>query len=224
MPAHGEPSARKERGGGVFGGLIGDDAAALRHGSGGGAQRSGRVAVRRRALVLALAVGQLASWQPARAQAGLETAVKAAYLYKFAAFVEWPASAFDSATSPAQICIAGPDPFGGVLDQAIRGQKIGDHPITVVRLDRVDRGAPCHILFVSHSLRQSAADALSRVRGSPILTVTDANADPADRGVIDFVLKDGHVRFRIDARAASQNGLAISSKLLNLALKPGATP
>jgi hypothetical protein len=177
-----------------------------------------------RALLLVLSVGVVASAAPALALGGLETAVKAAYLYKFAAFVEWPVSAFDSATAPAHLCVAGPDPFGGGLDQAARDQKIGDHPIVIVRMDHVEHAPPCQILFVSPSPRQSTADALSRVRGYPVLTVTDSGADPIDRGVIDFVIKDGHVRFRIDGRSASQNGLAISSKLLSLALKPGAAP
>ena len=155
----------------------------------------------------------------AQAQSPLEAAVKAAYLYKFGAFVEWPATAFDSA-APAQICVAGADPFGALLDQAVRGQKIAGHPIAVLRVDRVDRGAPCHILFVAPSPQQPVADALDKVRGSPVLTVTDEGPDPTSRGVIDFVLRDGHIRFRIDGRAAGGDGLAISSKLLSLAVKP----
>jgi len=150
----------------------------------------------------------------------LETAVKATYLYKFAAFVEWPASAFETPSAPAKLCIAGEDPFGLVLAQAIRGQMIGDHPIALVHLDRVEKGAPCHILYVAPSRGQTAAEALDKVRGEPILTITDAAADPAARGLIDFVLKDNHVRFRIDARAAGQAGLVVSSKLLSLAVAP----
>jgi hypothetical protein len=150
----------------------------------------------------------------------LETAVKAAYLYKFGAFVEWPATAFDGPAAPVQICVAGADPFGALLDQAVRGQRIAGHPIAVLRVDRVDKGVPCHILFVAPSPRQPMAEALDKVRGSPVLTVTDDGPDPASRGVIDFVLRDGHIRFRIDGRAAGGDGLAISSKLLSLAVKP----
>lgn len=159
-----------------------------------------------------------ASGQPAP-QPPLELAIKATDLYKFAAFVDWPPAAFAGAADPAVLCIAGDDPFGPLLDQAVRGQKIGARPIMVMRLDRVERGVPCHILFVAPSRRQSAADALDKVRGLPILTVTDA-ADGAARGMIDFVLKDARVRFRIDARAAERGGLMISSKLLDLAVRP----
>jgi hypothetical protein len=161
--------------------------------------------------------------EPAAAQAAqspLELAIKATDLYKFAAFVDWPPSAFAGPADPAVLCVAGDDPFGPVLDQAVRGQRIGARPIMVMRLERVERGAACNILFVSTSRRQTAADALDKVRGQPVLTVTDAAADGADRGMIDFVLKDARVRFRIDPRAAERGGLAISSKLLSLAVKP----
>jgi len=149
----------------------------------------------------------------------LEVAIKATDLYKFAAFVDWPPSAFSGPAEPTILCITGDDPFGPLLDQAVRGQKIGLRPVVVTRLDRVERGAACHVLFVAPSRRQSPAEALDKVRGLPVLTVTDA-ADGAARGMIDFVLKDSRVRFRIDLKAAERGGLTISSKLLGLAVKP----
>lgn len=157
---------------------------------------------------------------PAAAQASLEIAVKATDLYKFAAFVDWPAQAFSGPTDPAVLCVVGDDPFGPVLDQAVRGQKIGGRPIAVMRLDHVDRGPPCNILFAAPSRRQPPAEVLDKVRGQPVLTVTDEARDPAARGMIDFVLRDGRVRFRIDPRMAERSGLVISSKLLSLAVKP----
>jgi hypothetical protein len=166
------------------------------------------------ALLLAAAFG------PALAASPLEIAIKATDLYKFAAFVEWPPSAFAGPNDPAVVCIEGDDPFGPILDQAVRGQKIGERPIVVMRLDRVERGAPCHILFVAPSRRQPLAEALDRVRGQPVLTVTDEASDPNARGMIDFVLKGDRVRFRIDPRMAERSGLQISSKLLSLAVKP----
>jgi hypothetical protein len=175
-------------------------------------------------LILTLVAGFLGPVQGAWAQASLAAAVKAAYLFKFGAFVEWPPSVFDSAEAPLQVCVTGSDPFGATLDQAVKGQVIGNRLISVTRLERVDRNSPCQILFVAPSPRQSVAEALERVRGSPILTVTDNGARPADRGVIDFVLKDNHVRFRIDGRTAGQDGLSISSKLLSLAVSSGGAP
>ncbi|MGZ3272691.1 MAG: YfiR family protein [Caulobacteraceae bacterium] len=157
---------------------------------------------------------------PAAAETSLEIAVKATDLYKFAAFVEWPPSAFSGPTEPAMLCIAGEDPFGPVLDQAVRGQRIGGRPIMVLRLDHVDRDAPCNILFAGPSRRQPPAEVLREVRGQPVLTVTDEAGDPNARGMVDFVLRDGRVRFRIDPRMAERSGLLVSSKLLSLAVKP----
>lgn len=156
----------------------------------------------------------------AAAQTPLEIAVKATDLYKFAAFVDWPPSAFSGPAEPAVLCVAGDDPFGPLLDQAVRGQKIGGRPITVMRLDHVSHGAPCNILFAASSRRQPPAEALREVRGEPVLTITDDAGDPNARGMIDFVLREGRVRFRIDPRLAERSGLLISSKLLSLAVKP----
>jgi hypothetical protein len=178
-----------------------------------------RLHVRGRVAPLALLPLAVGVW-PTLAQTPLEIAVKATDLYKFAAFVEWPASAFAGPAEPAVLCVTGDDPFGPVLDQAVRGQKVGDRPIVVMRLERVERGAPCTILFAAPSRRQPPAEVLDRLRGQPVLTVTDEAADPAARGMIDFVLREGRVRFRIDPRAAEHGGLVISSKLLSLAVKP----
>ena len=171
------------------------------------------------AAALAVPLFAAAAW-PAAAEGSLEIAIKATDLYKFAAFVDWPPSAFAGPTDPAVVCVAGDDPFGAVLDQAVRGQRIGERPIVVARLERVDRGAPCHILFVAPSRRQPPAEALDKVRGQPVLTVTDDAGDASARGMIDFVLRGDHVRFRIDPRMAERSGLQISSKLLSLAVKP----
>ena len=161
---------------------------------------------------------------PVRAGAGqpasLEYPIKATYLYKFAPFVTWPESAFDTPSSPFVLCIVGEDPFGQLLDQAVAGQRVGQHVIVVRRLQRVDRTPNCHILFVGASRGQAGADALAMVKGAPVLTVTDSASADSAASVIQFVVQDNRVRFRIDGQAAAQNGLVISSKLLSLALAP----
>lgn len=153
---------------------------------------------------------------PAQAQpASIEHAVKAAYLSKFAPFVEWPPAAFASASSAFQLCILGQDPFGGSLDQAVSSQRIDGRPVTVQRLARVDVTSGCHILYLGASRSQTADEALRAVRGSPILTVGDNGR--ARGAIIQFVVKDNRVRFEIDAEAAAANHVTISSKLLRLA-------
>jgi hypothetical protein len=155
--------------------------------------------------------------------ATLEYAVKAAYLYKFAPFVEWPASAFASPTSPFNLCVLGEDPFGAALDQAVDGRRVGEHPAVVRRMKRVDAGSGCHILYLGASRAQTTAEALRSVQGAPVLTVADRG--PASSGsIIQFVVRDNRVRFDIDAAAAAANRVAISSKLLSLSVSasPGA--
>jgi len=148
----------------------------------------------------------------------LEYAVKAAYLYKFGNFVEWPAAAFENASSVVNLCVVGEDPFGDILDKVVQGQTIGDRPIRVRRLKTVTRDSGCHILYVGGADTERIAQTLEAVRGANVLTVTDAADTGRSESVIDFVIKDDHVRFNIDAHAASLNGLTISSKLLGLAL------
>jgi hypothetical protein len=145
----------------------------------------------------------------------LEYQVKAAFLFKFGDYVDWPGSAFQTSNSPATLCILGDDPFGEALDKAIAGKHIGDRPIALRRLANVIDAPGCQILFISG--KADVPEVLAAVRGMNILTVTDA-APSARAGIINFVLKDNRVRFEIDDAAASINGLGISSKLLSLAI------
>ena len=144
----------------------------------------------------------------------LELAIKATYLYKFAPFVEWPASAFEGPSSPINICIVGADPFGVTLDQAVASQRVSDRPIVIRRI--ATPSPRCHIAFISGA-DAFVAQALDAVRGAPVLTVTDNAAAANMRGIINFVIVANHVRFDIDDAAAARSGITVSSKLLSLA-------
>ena len=157
---------------------------------------------------LAAAGGSVRGPQP------IEYAVKANYLYKFAPFVQWPSAAFDTPTAPLSICIAGADPLGPALGEAVRGQRVNGHPIVVRRVDAVRPGLPCQILYVGG---EDTGAALQAVAHEPVLTVTDHIRSGAG-GMIQFVMVAGHVRFSIDQAAAQGSGIAISSKLLGLAV------
>lgn len=150
----------------------------------------------------------------ARGAQPIEYAVKASYLYKFAPFVQWPQTAFETPTAPLSICIAGSDPFGPALGEAVRGQRVNGHPIVVRHVEAVRAGLACQILFVSGD---DSGGALQAVAHEPTLTVTDHNKSGAG-GMIQFVMVAGRVRFSIDQAAAQGSGIAISSKLLGLAV------
>lgn len=144
---------------------------------------------------------------PAHAAEPLEYAVKAAYLAKFPAYVEWPSEAFATPTSPVVVCVVGDDPFGPLLDEALATQQVQGRPMVARRMRAVARDSGCHIVFFGGSARDEG------LRSA--LVVTDS---PSGGGVINFVLRDKRVRFTVDDEAAAQNGLAISSKLLSVAL------
>ncbi len=145
-------------------------------------------------------------------QSSLEYSVKANYLVRFAAFIEWPARSFASSRSPVVICIAGRDPFNGALERATRAQTAHGRVLTVRRPATAEAAAGCHILYVGRRGGSLVPDP-----PGPLLIVTDA-AVSSDRGMIHFVIDDDRVRFHIDLQAASQSRLSISSRLLNLAL------
>ena len=166
----------------------------------------------------ALATLVIASGGAAAApEPSVEYAVKAAYLYKFGEFVEWPSSAFESESSPATLCVVGDDPFGPVLDKAVAGQRISDREITVRRLEDAKAHSGCQVMFVGGNDPEKLAKTIDAVKGEGVLTITDGATGPSAIGIINFVIANNRVRFEIDDGAAATNGLVISSKLLGLA-------
>ncbi|SFJ37102.1 protein of unknown function [Caulobacter sp. UNC279MFTsu5.1] len=169
----------------------------------------------RRELVALTVLGLTLSWSAANA-APLEYQVKAAYLYKLVSFVDWPAGSLPAPGAPVNLCVVGDDPFGAALDQAAQNQQVDGRPLAVRRIATVSKSSGCQVLYIAGSKRQSVASALQLVKGSPSLTITEASE--ARGSIVQFVVKEGRVRFTIDLAAAAQNGLTISAKLLSLAL------
>lgn len=176
--------------------------------------RSGRARATR-ALVAGLAL-TLSTAPLSGAPPSLEEAVKASYIFKFAPFIEWPSSAFASG-APFTICMTGQDPFGAVMDDVVRGQKIRGRPILLRRLASAAPVTGCHIVFMGRPAPGIAAGALP---AGPILTISDAG-NGAPGGMIQFVMQGSRVRFQIDDATARANGIVVSSKLLNLSLAAG---
>ncbi|HEY8097093.1 MAG TPA: YfiR family protein [Methylophilaceae bacterium] len=151
------------------------------------------------------------------AEDSIEYGVKAAFLYKFGSYVEWPAAAFSSATSPFNLCLVGGDSqFGSTLDKVVGSNRINGRSVVIRRLKTAEKDSGCHILYIDGSEAQHSAQIIEVVRGSSVLTV--GNAGGTGSAIIDFVIVDNRVRFDIDDEAAAQKGLVISSKLMSLAL------
>ena len=151
----------------------------------------------------------------AQAQASGEYAVKAAFLYNFARFVEWPGDALGN--GPLLVGVVGDDPFGSSIDQTVAGKNVNGHPIAVRRLRWGQNLRQCHILFISSSEAKRLPQILESLRGASVLTVGDIEHFDRQGGVVRFLIEDGKVRFEINVDAADQAGLKISSKLLALA-------
>lgn len=165
---------------------------------------------------LPFVAGLACAASPANSPESLERAIQANFLFKFAPFVEWPPAAFTAADKGFVICVAGEDPFGSVLNEVVRGQKVAQRPVIVRRTGAQGDPAGCQILFAGPSAAPDYAP-FAAAQGQPVLTVTDKGAGPAG-AMIEFVRQGGHVRFQIDDGAARANGLKISSKLLGLAI------
>ena len=146
-----------------------------------------------------------------------EYEIKAAFLYNFALFIEWPEAAFGASTSPLVLCVLGDDPFGPALD-TVEGRTAEGRTIEVRRFDGLEDLDECHILFISSSEREWLADVVEFLGSSSVLTVGETD-DFAERGgIINLTIVRNKVRFEINLEAGNRAGLRLSSQLLNLAV------
>jgi hypothetical protein len=151
------------------------------------------------------------------ATAAREYQIKAVFLFNFTQFVVWPPEQFADEHTPLVIGILGSDPYGNYLDETVRGEKVGGRALVVERYRSVDDIVACQVLFISSSEARRFQDIIARLRGRPILTVTDAGGAGQAGGIVRFVTENNHVRLQIDVLAAKAAGLTISSKLLRAA-------
>ncbi len=153
---------------------------------------------------------------PGSAQVLREYDLKAAFLYNFITFTDWPDASFPSPESPYVIGIVGDDPFGFALDEIVNGERIKGRPLAVRRFKRLDELRHCHILFISASESRRLADCLRRLKGQPILTVSDMAGFTAAGGGIGFTPAP-RIGLTINPAALRDANLVVSSKLLRLA-------
>ena len=146
-----------------------------------------------------------------------EYQVKAAFLFNFAQFVEWPADAFSEAQSPLVIGVLGEDPFGTLLEETVSGEKSNGHPLVVAHFKTVEEAKNCHILFVNLPREKKQAAILSSLKGSGVLTVSDGESFTKDGGMVRFTTEKNRVHLKINLTAVKEDNLSISSKLLRLA-------
>lgn len=162
-------------------------------------------------LVLAVASGV------AFAQTADEYEVKAAFLYNFTKFVEWPRNDSDSFS----ICILGDDPFGSAIDQLVKGKTANGKRLEVRRIRDVSEAKQCQIVYVRAEEKSKAAQLLDAVQKMPILTVTERGGSGKSNCLVSLSMVDDRVSLGINAAAVESSGLKISAKLLTLAKVSG---
>jgi YfiR/HmsC-like len=166
-------------------------------------------------IALAVAAGLL--WaRDAWSQTADEYRVKAALIYDFAKFVQWPCDILRPDDS-LSICVLGRNPLNGALAQTMAGKSIEGRPLCFRQISDLKQAASCRVLFLGDRNRRGLPAILDAVRGRGVLTVGDGAGFAAQGGVVNFVPDRGRIHFQINLAAAEEQKLTISSKLLGLA-------
>jgi hypothetical protein len=143
--------------------------------------------------------------------------IKAAFIYNFAQFTQWPESAFASNDSPFVLAFIGDTDLESALQQVLSGKAIAGHPIVLKHLDSANQISSCHLLFVPESQDNHLDEIFNAIGNQPILTVGETTKFMLAGGVIRLFIADGRIRFEIDPDAADKAGLRLSSRLMSLA-------
>jgi len=146
-----------------------------------------------------------------------EYQIKAAFLFNFTQYVEWPANAFREPETPLIIGILGEDPFGNYLEETVRGEKVNGHPLVIQHYKNIEEVNACHILFINQAETNKPDQAVINLKGKYILTVSDGHNFMKQGGMIRFITRDKKIMIQINPDAAKEANLIISSKLLRLA-------
>lgn len=152
-----------------------------------------------------------------------EYEVEAAYLSNFGRFVEWPARA-GAANDSFNVCVLGTDPFGPLLDAAIKGEVINGGPMAAKRIATPEEASGCRIVFLSSAKEAQLSAILTTLRALSVLTVSDMAGFTREGGMIQFILDGNRVRFEINLAAAQRARLTLSSQILKLAVAIRRTP
>jgi hypothetical protein len=166
--------------------------------------------------LLVLTMGFCAS--ALRAQtAAKEYRIKAAFLFNFAHYVEWPPDAFKEANSPLTYCTIGEDPFEGVLDESLKEKSVGARPLRVQHLSGIENIQGCHIVFIGANEKKRLSAILEILKQAPVLVVGESNRFVEQGGTVGFLSTENTVRFEVNLDAAQRARLSISATLLSVA-------
>ena len=146
-----------------------------------------------------------------------EAEVKAAFVYNFLKFVDWPAHAVPKPEQPLSIAIVGEGSVADAVADLLGGKRVGEHPLIVMRVGAGDSLPDVHAVFVTATDREKALRTLATRASAAVLTIGDAHEFASRGGMIGLYLEDRRVRFEVNTDATDAKGLRVSSRLLALA-------
>lgn len=151
------------------------------------------------------------------AEIAKEYQVKAAFLYNFTKFVEWPDRCYAGPDAPFVIGVLGRNPFGEELEKLVRGRMVAGRAIVAVQLSAIEPATTVHLLFVANGEEKKIEPQMAALRRAGVLTVGESDRFTGLGGVVTFIRREDQVRFEINAGSAGESGLKISAQLLKLA-------
>ena len=171
-----------------------------------------------RASSIALTLAMLICGPNVSAESGQykEYLIKAAFLYNFIKFVDWPSESFKNGAAPINVCVLGDDPFGEALD-TLRNKRVKGRRLVIKQVRRVEQIEGAHLLFISTSEKGRVKQILKSLADAPVLTISEMEGFGQNGGIINFITVDNKIQFEINSEKAQQHKLKISSQLLKLA-------
>ncbi len=151
------------------------------------------------------------------ADAPSEQQVKAAYLFNFARYVDWPSSVYGAASDPLRICVLGDDDFMDIARSSVGNRKIEERSVSVESRSGVAESSSCQILFITSEQSRLEQDVVAGLAKRSVFTVSDSDGFARSGGVANFVRVGNKIRFEITRNSAERAGLKLSSKLLRIA-------
>lgn len=154
----------------------------------------------------------------APAQVAEDYQLKAIFLWRLAQFTDWPANAFERASSPIVIGVLGTNPFGDALDIAVRGETAHGRKLVVEYYRRVTDIKTCHILYITEPNERRAAQIIADLAGRSLLTASDTEGFARSHGgMVRFITEQNRIKLRINLKAVINAGLRLDARVLRAA-------
>jgi hypothetical protein len=147
-----------------------------------------------------------------------EPSLKAAFVYNFAKFAEWPLDALP-ATASFTACVLGDGPLGDALERSVKGRVLFGRSVSVSRVTAEGPLRACHLLYVSGVSAAQVSLVVASVKGAPVLTIGDIDGFTSLGGIAHVFVENGRMRFELNLERAKLSRLQLSSKLLALAAR-----